>query len=147
MHVLSELFLENGYSKKISTKQFARKNPTQTIQDMFFPVELAPGLLRIPVILGLEALISGRILTDDSPLWWSAMLWIIFTIPIVLSDHHLPTYYKVVFIYAMHSLLNLVDTFLLNLQRPDTSPILGMGRFLFFRFQFLVKKIIKNLKT
>ena len=116
--------------------------PTQIIQDMLFPVELAPGLLRIPVILGLEALISGRILTDDSPLWWSAMLWIIFAIPIVLSDHHLPTYYKVVFIYAMHSLLNLVDTFLLNLQRPETSPILGtLG--IYFLYRFFVFKIPK----
>ena len=109
---------------------------------VIFP-ELAPGLLRIPVILGLEALISGRILTDETtPLWWSAMLWVIFVIPIVLSDHHLPAYYKLVFIYAMHSLLNLVDTFLLNLARPVNSPILGMIGWQDFKledFQYLVR--------
>ena len=93
--------------------------------ETIFP-ELAPGLLRIPVILGLEALISGRILTEETPIWWSIMLWTIFLIPIVLSDHHLPTYYKLVFIYSMHSLLNLVDSFLLNLPRPATAPILGL---------------------
>ena len=43
-----------------------------------------------------------------------------------LTDHHLPTYYKLVFIYSMHSLLNLVDSFLLNLPRPATAPILGL---------------------
>jgi len=105
---------------------FAQTDEFDEEQDETMFPELAPGLLRIPVILGLEALISGRILTEDAPIWWSIMLWTIFLIPIVLSDHHLPTYYKLVFIYSMHSLLNLVDSFLLNLPRPATAPILGL---------------------
>ena len=31
-----------------------------------------------------------------------------------------------VFVYGIHSLLNLVDSFLLNLPRPETRPIWGL---------------------
>ena len=125
---------------------------------------LSPGLLRIPIILGIEALISGRdkkikqlrkivcniryvtihdqtrtsydffeshllegrILHDETPIWWTLTLWTLLLIPIMLSDDNLPKYYKIVFVYGIHSLLNLVDSFLLNLARPETRPIWGL---------------------
>lgn len=87
---------------------------------------LSPGLLRIPIILGIEALISGRILHDETPIWWTLTLWTLLLIPIMLSDDNLPKYYKIVFVYGIHSLVNLVDSFLLNLARPETRPIWGL---------------------
>ena len=45
---------------------------------------------------------------------------------ILYLDEHLPKYYKIIFVYGIHSLLNLVDSFLLNLARPETKPIWGL---------------------
>jgi len=82
--------------------------------------------LRLPVILGVEALISGRILHESCPAWFHGFLAFIFIIPLFLPDRKLPLYYQVVLVYFAHSLLNLVDSFLLNLPRPETRPIWGL---------------------
>ena len=71
-------------------------------------------------------LLKGRILHDETPIWWTLTLWTLLLIPIMLSDDNLPKYYKIVFVYGIHSLLNLVDSFLLNLARPETRPIWGL---------------------
>lgn len=97
---------------------------------------------RIPIILGIEALISGRILHDATPIWFHILIWTIFLTPLFLPDDKLPFYYKIVFAYGIHSLLNLVDHFLLNLPRPEVRPIwglIGITSMELSDFQYLVR--------
>jgi len=82
--------------------------------------------LRLPVILGIEALISGRMLHESCPLWFQVALWTFFAVPLFIPDSKLLVYYRLLFVYCMHSLLNLVDSFLLNLPRPEIRPIWGL---------------------
>jgi hypothetical protein len=82
--------------------------------------------LRLPVILGIEALISGRMLHESCPLWFQVALWTFFAVPLFIPDSKLLVYYRLLFVYGMHSLLNLVDSFLLNLPRPEIRPIWGL---------------------
>ena len=41
-------------------------------------------------------------------------------------DDKLPHYFRLVFVYIGHCMLNLVDNFLLNLARPESPPIYGL---------------------
>ena len=99
---------------------FAQTDEFDEEQDETMFPELAPGLLRIPVILGLEALISGRILTDDAPIWWSIMLWTIFLIPIVLSGKWCPKSYFFAYFVSIKSRLQVFFQDLWeNQKRPE----------------------------
>ena len=40
--------------------------------------------LRLPVILGIEALISGRMLHESCPLWFQVALWTFFAVPLFI---------------------------------------------------------------
>lgn len=92
-----------------------------------FPrVEFLTQFFRLPIILGIEALISGRIIHESCPFWSQIIVWTIFLIPLFIPDEKLPLYYQIVFVYCIHSLLNLVDSFLLNLARPEIRPIWGL---------------------
>ena len=41
-------------------------------------------------------------------------------------DDKIPQYFRLVFVYIGHCMLNLVDNFLLNLARPESPPIYGL---------------------
>merc|ERR1712048_1146437 len=89
-----------------------------------FPqVDFLKQFFRLPIILGIEALISGRILHESCPLWFQIALWTVLLIPLFIPDEKLPIYYQIIFVYGIHELLNLVDSFLLNLPRPEIRPI------------------------
>ena len=49
-----------------------------------FPRVDLTQFFRLPIILGIEALISGRIIHETCPLWFQIIIWTILLIPLFI---------------------------------------------------------------